>query len=51
MNKTAQGKPREVRTKKDLMPSCRVYPTCERAEKTQGRCNPRCCPGFKKPKR
>lgn len=51
MNKTAQKKPREGETKKNWIPSCKFYSTCERLEKTQGRCNPRCCPGYKKPKK
>lgn len=46
-NKTAKAKAREGETKKDWSPSCRFYSKCERLEKEQGRCNPRCCPAYK----
>ncbi len=41
---------RERQTKKTLVSTCKNYISCERPEKNQGRCNPRCCPSYRKKK-
>lgn len=42
---------REKTTKQEWRSDCKRYNSCERAEKYQGRCNARCCPGYKKAKK
>ncbi len=42
---------RETRTRKESLPSCKRYSTCDRPEKNMDRCNPRKCPGYKKKKK
>ena len=44
-------KSRESETKKESTSTCVHYPTCEREEKKQGRCNSRCCRKYKKAKK